>query len=78
MAWWDLGITVARMADYDRFNLRFTEEDDLRERLDNAAKKNNRSLHAEIMARLRSSFETTPLESRVQRLEEAVFKKAIK
>jgi hypothetical protein len=63
------------MADYDRFNLRFAEEDELRRRLEEAAKKSNRSLHAEIMARLRDSFDAGPLEVRVARLESAVFKK---
>lgn len=64
------------MADYDRFNLRFTEEDaDLRQRLEAAAKKNDRSLHQEIMARLKSSLDTPTIEARVARLEEAVFKK---
>lgn len=63
------------MADYDRFNLRFAEEDELRQRLEEAAKKNNRSLHAEIMARLRGSFDPSPIEARVEALERAVFKK---
>jgi hypothetical protein len=66
------------MADYDRFNLRFTEEDDLRQRLEAAAKKSNRSLHQEIMARLRASFESPSIESRVARLEEEVFKRGKK
>lgn len=62
------------MADYDRFNLRFTD-DGLRERLEDAAKKNNRSLHQEIMLRLAASFEQPNLETRVAALEQAVFKK---
>lgn len=63
----------AAMADYDRFNLRFTDDSDLRQRLEEAAKKNNRSLHAEIMDRLRSSFEAPPIEARVAALEQAVY-----
>ena len=62
------------MADYDRFNLRFTD-DGLRERLENAAKKNNRSLHQEIMLRLAASFEQPDLAQRVEALERAVFRK---
>lgn len=64
------------MADYDRFNLRFKDEDaPLRERLEEAAKKNNRSLHQEIMLRLAASFDSPALEERVAALERAVFKK---
>lgn len=64
------------MPDYDRFNLRFSEKDsDLRDKLETAAAKHNRSLHAEIMARLRESFIPAPIEARVARLEEAVFRK---
>lgn len=64
------------MADYDRFNLRFKEEDAaLREQLEDAARKGNRSLHQEIMLRLAASFEQPPLETRVAALEQAVFKK---
>lgn len=63
------------MADYDRFNLRFTESDGLRERLEDAARKNNRSLHQEIMLRLAASFDQPDLETRVAALERAVFKK---
>lgn len=62
------------MADYDRFNLRFPE-DGLRERLEEAARKNNRSLHQEIMLRLAASFDQPDLSARVEALERAVFKK---
>jgi len=58
------------MADYDKFNLRF--EDGMRARLEDAAKKNNRSLHAEIIDRLRASFEGPSLELRVAELERHV------
>jgi len=58
------------MADYDKFNLRF--EDGMRLRLEEAAKKNNRSLHAEIIDRLRASFEGPSLELRVAELERQV------
>jgi len=58
------------MADYDKFNLRF--EDSMRLRLEEAAKKNNRSLHAEIIDRLRASFEGPSLELRVAELERQV------
>lgn len=61
------------MADYDRFNLRFTEElGQLRAQLEAAAKKNNRSLHQEIMARLAGSFEPSAIESRLTDLERQV------
>jgi hypothetical protein len=61
------------MADYDKFQLRFTG--DMRERLEEAARKNDRSLHQEIMERLRASLESPPLEARVAALEAVVLKK---
>lgn len=61
------------MADYDKFQLRFTG--DMRQRLEEAAKKNNRSLHQEIMERLLASLEQPNLEGRITALEQAVFKK---
>lgn len=62
------------MADYDRFNLRFGD-DGLRERLEESAKKNNRSLHQEIMERLKASFEAPEIEARLTALEAEVFKR---
>jgi hypothetical protein len=58
------------MPDYDKFQIRFPEG--MRERLEDAAKKHNRSLHSEIVDRLRVSLETPPVDVRLSALEQAV------
>jgi ubiquinone biosynthesis protein UbiJ len=59
------------MATAEKFLIRFT--DDMRARLAEAAEQNRRSMNAEILARLRSTFdEVTPVEARVAALEKAV------
>lgn len=58
------------MPEYDKFNLRFPEG--MREQLDEAAKKANRSLHAEIIERLRASFARPSVEQRLTALEAQV------
>lgn len=66
------------MSDYDRFNLRFPPG--MREQLEEAAKKANRSLHAEILERLRVTFEVASVDARLTALEQevAVLKKGKK
>lgn len=61
------------MADYDKFQIRFP--DGMRDALEAAAKKNNHSLHQEILNRLRSSLDVQPVETRLAKLEAEVFKK---
>lgn len=58
------------MAVYDTYQLRFPAG--MREQLEEAAKKNNRSLHAELLDRLRASLEGPSLELRVAELERQV------
>jgi hypothetical protein len=58
------------MAVYDTYQLRFPEG--MRDQLEQAAKKNNRSLHAELIDRLRASLDAPSLELRVTELERQV------
>lgn len=59
------------MATAEKFLIRFT--DDMRARLAEAAEQNRRSMNAEILARLRATFdEVPPIEARVAALEKAV------
>lgn len=71
------------MPDYVKFQLRFGADDAaLRASLEAAAKQQNRSLHAEIMARLRAS-ESAPdpiedLRRRVEALEKQTTRKRVR
>lgn len=58
------------MPEYDKFNLRFP--DGMRDRLEESAKSAGRSLHAEIIERLRASLDAPTIEDRVAALEAQV------
>lgn len=54
----------------EKFNLRLP--DGMRDRIAEAAKVNNRSMNAEIVARLTASFEDSDLDERMTRIEESL------
>lgn len=66
-------LTVPTM-DHVKFQMRLPT--DLHDQLVKAAESAHRSMNAEIVARLASTFSEKPLESRLAALEQAVFKKA--
>lgn len=66
------------MSDDDKFPSQLAERfqvrlpDGMRDRIAEAAKANNRSMNAEIVARLLGSFDTDDLDARMTRIEQSL------